>query len=65
MSTTAMLVGVSCFLLDNLLGGDSFTSLVLRLSSDGANALVVATVIIKMHMFALMMVLRAIIITTI
>jgi hypothetical protein len=32
--TTAMLVGVRCFLLSNLLGGDSITSPVSRLSSD-------------------------------
>ncbi len=34
VSTTAMLVGVRCFFLGNLIGGDSITSPVLRLSLD-------------------------------
>jgi hypothetical protein len=34
VSTTAMLVGVRCFLLGNFIGDDSITSPVLWLSSD-------------------------------
>jgi hypothetical protein len=34
VSTTAILVGVTWFLLGNLIGGDSITSLVLQLSLD-------------------------------